>query len=199
MGIVHNRSGFSVILFEAFVSCNHDKLADSIEFTNAKFLLQGNPAISAGSLPIVPHKSTMTSAKSLKAENTTHMSIQNMRRINQSLSTPTTTCPTQSDLSEKVSRRDTDWAYSKCPLSTKSTTSTTTTPAGESMLKSTTIADTSYSKEGVIINEHSQHGLLTPDSCQSTREDRGIIRSLMKRGTSMENVQVSSISIFIFM
>ena len=70
----------------------------------------------------------MTSAKSFKAENTTHMSIQNMRRINQSLSTPMTTCPTQSDLSEKVSRRDTDWAYSKCPLSTKSTTSTTTTP-----------------------------------------------------------------------
>ena len=141
----------------------------------------------------------MTSAKSFKAENTTHMSIQNMRRINQSLSSPMMTRPTQSDLSEKVSRRDTDWACSKSPLSTKSTTSTTIIPAGESMLKSTTIADISYSKEGVIINKHSQHGLLTPDSCQSTREDWGIMRSFMNTETSMENVQVSSISIFIFM
>ena len=56
MGIVHDLPGFSVILFEAFISCNHDKLADSIEFTNAKFLLQTKPANSVGNLPIAPQK-----------------------------------------------------------------------------------------------------------------------------------------------
>ena len=109
------------------------------------------------------------------------------------------TATTQSDLSERVSSRDTEQAYSKSPLSTKSTTSTMIIPAGELISKSTTIAAISSSKDGDIINKHSQHGLLTPDSSQSIREDGGIIRTLMNTEPSMENVQVSSISIFIFM
>ena len=141
----------------------------------------------------------MTSHKSFKAENTTHMSMQNMRRINQSLSPPTMTASTQSDLCERVSRRDAEQAYSKSPLSTKSTTSTTIIPAGELISKSTTTAAISSSKDGDTTKKHSQHGLFTPDSSQSIREDGGIIRSLMNTEPSMENVQVSSISIFIFM
>ena len=109
------------------------------------------------------------------------------------------TATTQSDLSKRVSSRDTEQAYSKSPLSTKSTTSTMIIAAGELISKSTTILAISSSKDSDIINKHSQHGLLTLDSSQSIREDGGIIRTLMNTEPSMENVQVSSVSIFIFM
>ena len=93
------------------------------------------------------------------------------------------TATTQSDLSERVSSRDAEQAYSKSPLYTKSTTLTMIIPAGELISKSTTIAAISSSKDSDIINKHSQHGLLTPDSSQSIREDGGIIRTLMNTRT----------------
>ena len=112
---------------------------------------------------------------------------------------PTMTATTQSDLSKSVSRRDAEQTYSKSPLCTKLTTSTMIIPAAELMSRLTTIVAILSSKDGNIINKHSQHGLLTPDSSQSVREDGGIIRTLMNTEPSMESVQVSSICIFIFM
>ena len=140
----------------------------------------------------------MTSHKSFKAKNTTHMSMQNMRRINQSLSPPYDDCEYTIRFVQKSIKEGRRAGILKI-----------------SFVHQVDNFNNHYTCWRIDIEVDHYCGYFVFQGWRyyqktftawfvysgflSIWEDGGIIRSLMNTEPSMENVQVSSISIFIFM